>query len=124
MHVIFHAERADEVFVGNTELRSLSPVQRATIVEYRDAYEQRIRALIQECVESKRLSAREPQMVTYAIIAIGTHVSSWYDPRGRLTLAEIASSYTDFIFRALSNPEPHVELGSLLTNRANGSATR
>ena len=38
-HVMFHTDRAREVFIGNSELRSLSEPNRAAVVRLRDRYE-------------------------------------------------------------------------------------
>ena len=56
----------------------------------------------------------DAKLLTYAILATGTQVSSWYRPRGRLGLQQIASVYSDFVLRGLTNKEPQVPFGEVL----------
>jgi AcrR family transcriptional regulator len=117
-HVMFHAERAHEVFIGNSELRSLPPVRRATVVEARDTYEKLFRKIIENGVRAKVFHISDVRLVTYGIIAMTTHVADWYRPGGRLGLEEIASVYSDFVLRGLTNPESQVAFGELRVRRA------
>jgi AcrR family transcriptional regulator len=82
-HVAFHAERSREVFIGNSELRSLPPVRRAAVIEARDAYEQVFRRLLDDGVRAKVFHVADVRLATYGIIAMGTHVADWYRPGGR-----------------------------------------
>ena len=50
VHVFFHTARAREVFIGNSELRSLKPAHRRKVVKLRDQYEQRFVDIIEEGV--------------------------------------------------------------------------
>jgi AcrR family transcriptional regulator len=117
-HVLFHAERAQEVFVGNSELRSLPPVRRAAVIEARDSYEKVFRKILEDGVRAKVFYATDVRLVTYGILAMGTHVADWYRPGGRLSLEEIASVYSDFALRGLTNASAQVALGELLLRRA------
>ena len=117
-HVLFHAERAQEVFIGNSELRSLPGVRRAAVVEARDAYETVFRTIVEDGVRTKVFHTTDVRLVTYGILAMGTHVADWYRAGGRLTLEEIASVYSDFVLRGLTNASPQVPFGDLLLRRA------
>lgn len=101
-HVMFHAERAKEVFIGNSELRSLSPDHRAHVVGLRDAYEQRIASILQEGAANGLFDVPDSKLLAYAIMSIGTQVSSWYRPDGRYELSDISALYGDFILRGLT----------------------
>lgn len=100
-HVRFHAERAQEVFIGNTNLRALSEEARRKIVAKRADYEQIIRALIEDAGEAGLASVIDPRLHTYSIVAQGTNVASWYRPGGRMALEEIVAAYTKFALREL-----------------------
>src|SRR5689334_22917589 len=69
-HVLFHAERAQEVFIGNSELRSLPPIRRAAVVEARDAYEKVFRGIIQDGTKAKVFHTTDVRLITYGIIAM------------------------------------------------------
>jgi AcrR family transcriptional regulator len=103
-HVVFHAQRAEEVFIGNSELRRLPPARRAAVVAARDAYERTFRRLVDQGTRIGVFHLTEPRLVVYAIIAMGTHVAGWYRPGGPHTLEHIAAVYSDFILRALAPP--------------------
>jgi AcrR family transcriptional regulator len=117
-HVLFHAERAQEVFIGNSELRSLPAVRRAAVVEARDAYEKVFRKILEDGVRAKVFHTSDVRLVIYGIIAMGTHVADWYRPGGRLSLEEIASVYSDFALRGLTNSSSQVAFGDLIRRRA------
>ena len=113
-HVMFHAERAKEVFVGNSELRSLSKANRRAVVGLRDRYEATFLQILEQGAEAGVFYFADAKLLTYAIVATGTQVSSWYRPRGRLSLRQIASVYSDFVLRGLTNKEPQVPFGEVL----------
>jgi TetR/AcrR family transcriptional regulator, cholesterol catabolism regulator len=113
-HVLFHAERAKEVFVGNSELRSLEPADRRAVVGLRDRYEAIFLQILERGGEAGVFWFTDAKLLTYAILATGTQVSSWYKPRGRLSLQQIASTYSDFVLRGLTNKEPQVPYGEVL----------
>ncbi len=113
-HVMFHAERAKEVFVGNSELRSLTKPNRRAVVELRDRYEATLLQILEQGAEAGVFYFTDAKLLTYAILATGTQVSSWYKARGRLSLQEIASTYSDFALRGLTNKEPQVPFGEVL----------
>jgi TetR/AcrR family transcriptional regulator, cholesterol catabolism regulator len=113
-HVMFHAERAKEVFVGNSELRSLTRANRRAVVELRDRYEAIFLQILERGAEAGVFYFTDAKLLTYAILAMGTQVSSWYRPRGRLSLQQVASTYSDFVLRGLTNKEPQVPFGEVL----------
>jgi len=43
-------------------------------------------------------------VTAFGILAMTTWVSSWYSPRGRLSLEEIADIYSDTVLRGIWNP--------------------
>jgi Transcriptional regulator len=100
-HVRFHAERAQEVFIGNSELRSLPPEARAEITEKRRSYRAVLEGLIVEVQKAVGGQALSPRLHAFSVVAIGTHVSSWYRTDGDFSLDEIIDTYTKIILRGL-----------------------
>ncbi len=91
LHAVrFHADRKKETFVGNTELRALSPANRATIVGLRDRYESILRVALRACAAKGLLPPSDVRLATYAAIAMATHVSTWYRDDGELSIEEVA----------------------------------
>jgi AcrR family transcriptional regulator len=103
-HVKFHCERADEVFVGNSELRSLNRAQRTRIVSLRHQYEQMFLKELEDGIRQGKFLPVDVHVTAYGILAMTTWVSAWYSPRGRLSLEEIAEIYTDNVLRGIWNP--------------------
>ena len=103
-HVKFHGRRAHEVFVGNSELRSLRPAQRARIIALRDQYELVFRKELEDGIRQGKFLPVDVQVTAYGILAMATSVSTFYSPGGRLSLDEIAEVFTAMVLRGLWNP--------------------
>ncbi len=102
VHVFFHTARAREVFISNSELRSLTQAHRRKVVKLRDAYEERFVDLIEKGVADGSFEAPDPKIAAWAILAIGTSTSTWFRPDGRLQLDDIATLYIDLVLNGLS----------------------
>jgi AcrR family transcriptional regulator len=103
-HVKFHGERAKEVFIGNSELRSLNRQQRARVVALRKEYEEMFQKELEDGIRQGKFLPVDVQVTSYGILAMTTWVSSWYSARGRLSLEEIADIYSDMVLRGIWNP--------------------
>src|SRR5438132_9983947 len=82
-HVTYHMTRKREVFIANSELRSLEPRNYEAIVALRGAYEQRLAAILADGAEQGVFEVVDVQVATFAIIALLTGLCSWYRPGGR-----------------------------------------
>jgi AcrR family transcriptional regulator len=120
-HIGFHVGRAQEVFIGNSELRSLSGDRRASVVALRDEYEQLFDRILHEGMESGVFTVTDSRLITRAILAMATSVASWYSRQGRHELGDIAMVYFDFVLRALRNGAPPVRVVSEAANALSGS---
>lgn len=85
----FHATRQRQTFIGNSELRGLSPEHRAQIVELRDRYETMLRATLQAAQDDGSIEVDDVQLATFAALALCTSVATWYRPDGRLLLEDL-----------------------------------
>jgi len=103
-HVKFHGKRAEEVFVGNSELRSLGRSQRARIVALRHQYEQMFQSELEDGIRQGKFLPVDVQPTAFGIIAMVTWVSAWYSSRGRLSVEEIAEIYRAIVLRSIWNP--------------------
>lgn len=110
-HIRFHALRSRDVFIGNSELRSLPPENRADVINRRDAYEEILRDLVSDVVHATGADPLDVRLQTYAILAIGTHVSSWYRPDGDMSLDDVVAGYTRVILRQLGIEEFGMRVG-------------
>ena len=92
-HVTYHMTRKREVFIANSELRSLEPKNYEAIVALRGAYEQRLADILKEGVSEGVFEVSDIQVATFAILAQLTGVCSWYRPGGRLTKEAIIAAH-------------------------------
>ncbi len=100
-HLRFHAKNAKETFIGNSELRSLSPDQRQLILGRRREYEFLLRGAIETAAQFARLPLLDSRLQTYAILAQGMHLASWFRESRELPLERIVEVYTELTFRQL-----------------------
>ncbi|MDC5696530.1 TetR/AcrR family transcriptional regulator [Intrasporangium calvum] len=114
-HIRFHAERAQEVFIGNSELRSLQESARHEITAKRRAYRMQLEGLITACGEAGQAHVLNAQLHAFSIVAIGTHVASWYRPDGGYALEEIIETYTKIIMRSLGIADAERRVDRYLT---------
>ncbi|CAM3589470.1 TetR/AcrR family transcriptional regulator [Smaragdicoccus niigatensis] len=89
----YYGENIRRSVIGNTELRSLPADYRVQIQALRDAYEDRLTAVLRECAATG-LDIPDVRMAAYACIAISAHVSTWYREGGDLSLDEVADTLT------------------------------
>ncbi|MFP4311345.1 MAG: TetR/AcrR family transcriptional regulator [Nitriliruptoraceae bacterium] len=85
----FHATRQKQTFIGNTELRGLSPEHRNEVVALRDRYESILREALQAAQDEGSLDLEDVQLATFAALALCTSVATWYRPDGRLSLDDL-----------------------------------
>lgn len=100
-HIQFHADRKAEVFIGNAELRSLTPVNLKKIVAMRSAYEERLIAILVEGKARRLFTVADPKIAAYALIAMLTGVCTWYRPGGRLTVPMLVRQYRSMALGAV-----------------------
>ena len=100
-HIDFHARRKEEVFIGNMELRSLTPENSKVIREMRDEYEEILRTIIKDGLQASQFHCSDPAVVKLAIITMLTAIASWYRPEGRRKIDTLTAEYTTLIFLML-----------------------
>ena len=97
-HLRYHMQRTADVFVINSELRSLDETGLAVIVAKRNAYEDVLVGLLREVTDiDSRVAAK-------AIIAMLTGVCTWYQPEGRLSIDEIVPLYVRLVMNGITRP--------------------
>ncbi|MBC2743710.1 MAG: TetR/AcrR family transcriptional regulator [Desulfosarcina sp.] len=100
-HVRFHLERQKENFIANSELRGITAEHYRTIVKKRDAYEVIFQDLIRVGAEEGIFADVDVKILSYAILTLCTAGATWYKSNGRLTVAQIADIYENFIISGL-----------------------
>lgn len=101
-HARYHMTRRMQVYVANSELRSLDPENRAEIVALRRAYERRLEAILETGRDAGLFHVADLKITTYALISMMTGICEWYQPDGRLTETELVALHVDMVLRAVS----------------------
>ena len=114
-HVTYHVTRKREVFIANSELRSLEPKNYEEIVALRGAYEQRLAEILSEGVAEGEFEVVDIQVATFAILALLTGLTTWYRPGGRLTKEAIVAAHEKLV---LSSVAPGAKPDRVRTKRA------
>ena len=101
-HVTYHMTRKREVFIANSELRSLEPRNYEAIVALRGAYEQRLSDILSQGVARGVFEVADVQVATFAIISLLTGLCNWYRPGGRLTKDAIIAAHEKLVLSGLA----------------------
>lgn len=101
-HITFHAERAQEVFIGNSELRSLPVDARELVIRKRTEYELFLENLVSAAGRDGLADIVDAKIHVYSFVARATHIAGWFKPGGRFSLEEIVKIYTRFALRELN----------------------
>jgi len=102
-HVIFYCVNSTQALVGERELRALSPENFAETRKQRDEYERLFITILEEGIRRELFRPLDSHTICFGILGL-SNVALWYSPGGRLTDAEIADSYADFVMRAVLAP--------------------
>ena len=100
-HLRYHLTRKVEVFVNNSELRSLEPANHAAIMALRQGYEQRLSAILAEGSALGLFVVEDVPVTTYAILAMLTGVTAWYRPGGRLDAEAVVAIHRRLVLEGL-----------------------
>jgi AcrR family transcriptional regulator len=100
-HVQWHTARKEEVFIGNMELRSLSPEQYAHATAQRKQYEKQLCAILARGKKEGLWRIENPGITAKAILALLTGVSNWYRADGSLSQPRLTKLYQLMVERML-----------------------
>ena len=101
VHLNFHLHSRNDVFIGNMELRSLSPSHYRTIINLREEFEQTLYDIINEGVEQGAFNTAQPRVVTLIMLGMLSGVCNWYQSDGAMSSEEMIELHTDIVFRML-----------------------
>lgn len=91
--VLFHAHRSKVAFISASEIRSLEGRSREEHIAARDRQQRILDGIVSEGAEAGAFTTKFPRQSSRAIVTMCTGVAQWYDPAGKLTPEELASSY-------------------------------
>ena len=101
-HVQVVANNLDAATVYFHEWKFLGEPQRSLFLASRYEYEQAMRLLVTECIQSGEFRAVDAKWATILILSPVNWLYHWYDPAGPLSADEIAERLIQMLFQGLS----------------------
>lgn len=98
-HVLFHTERQNDAFISHSEMRALTPANRAKIIAKRRRYEQTFCALLDDGVKAGVFTIADTKLTTIAILTLCSGVADWFKGEGRLDAEAVADRYVEIAER-------------------------
>ncbi len=105
-HLRYHMQRQAEVFVINSELRSLDSDARQIILAKRDRYEKVLVAILDAMI------VKDANIRAKAILAMLTGVCTWFKEDGPLSIDHIVTIYTELVFHGTKGRDSAVNVPS------------
>jgi AcrR family transcriptional regulator/transcriptional regulator with XRE-family HTH domain len=99
---LFHTHRRKLAFIGASEMRSLTPVNRTRIVESRNAIQHIVDQAIDRAVAENNWGTSEPKAIGRAIATMCTSLPQWFRETGPATPEHIANTYAGLAIAMLS----------------------
>ena len=103
-HIEWHTARRQEVFIGNMELRSLTPEQYGRVRELRARYEAQLRQILSEGKKAGLWTLDDLRVTTLSLMGMLTGISTWYREEGRLSQQRLVKLYQKMVMRLLGLP--------------------
>jgi AcrR family transcriptional regulator len=100
-HIGWHTARKQETFIGNMELRSLTPAQYERIIALRMRYEGFLRAILADGRRAGLWELDDLRVTTLALLSLLTGVGTWYRADGRLSQRRLIRLYQKLAQRLL-----------------------
>lgn len=101
-HVVLHALRPKETTLGDSELRSLTGERLEVNIRIRDTYERLVVDVLERGRDDGAFDVIDAKLTAYAIIAQASHVGTWYDAHGRLSLEQVTKVHADLALRMVA----------------------
>lgn len=101
VHLDFFLNSQLDVFIGNMELRSLSPAHYRIITGLREEYAHLLTEIIEDGVKAKVFHAKEPRVVTLVMLGMLSGACNWYRPDGPLTIEQLTELHIEMAFKML-----------------------
>lgn len=100
-HIEWHTARRQEVFIGNMELRSLTPEQYARVRDMRQQYEAYLRQILADGKKAGLWAPDDIRITTLALMGMLTGISTWYQEDGRLSQRRLVRLYQRMVLQLL-----------------------
>lgn len=101
-HVLHLGANRDAWWVAARELRALSPEKFEAVQVYRRQYQSRIAQHLADGARAGEFDCDDPRLTTLALLDMINGLNEWFDPRGRLSISQIADRYAELAVRQLT----------------------
>jgi AcrR family transcriptional regulator len=122
-HVTYHMTRKREVFIANSELRSLEPKNYERSWRCAAPMSSGWRKSSAEGVAEGEFEVVDIQVATFAILALLTGLTTWYRPGGRLTKEAIVAAHEKLVLSSVA-PAQHPSRAQAKRSPSPSTATR
>ena len=103
-----HVEGAriyNAMFLGTGALLdALTPPQRAQIHRLQTRVRDRLKAILKRGITRKEFSVPDVMVASMGVLAMGEFAAAWFEPGGRLTVAQVAEQYAELAVRMVRLP--------------------
>jgi len=100
-HVGVITSDMDSAAVYTFEWRHLPPGRRTAFTALRDEYEGMFRALVDQAIRDRYITAKDAASATLFILSALNWVSTWFKPDGALSADEVGRMLADYVFDGL-----------------------
>jgi AcrR family transcriptional regulator len=83
------------------DLEALSPAHLRTVIVRRDAFDQGVRRVLAEGMETGVFTRGNPKLLAFALFGAVNWIPRWYNPGGPSTSEEIADKFADYLIAGL-----------------------
>ncbi|WP_181699467.1 TetR/AcrR family transcriptional regulator [Chthonobacter albigriseus] len=101
-HLRYHMTRKMQVYIANSELRSLEPENRSVIVDMRSTYERVVEDILQSGVDCGAFRPLDVKVATFALIALLTGICEWYRADGRLEQDALVAEHVALVLNGVA----------------------
>lgn len=95
------ADNADLASVLLFEHRSLEPTQRQRHIPQRDRFEMIWRTVLEQGIKDGRFKCQDPALAVRALMGSLNWTITWFNPKGVMSMEEIADHYTTILLEGL-----------------------
>jgi AcrR family transcriptional regulator len=95
MHVGVQAFNPCSARVTDSEIRSLTPVNREIVVTLRNEYESLWQRVLDRGVQAGQFRVPDTRIARLALVEMCNGVVNWYRPEGRMTVAQIQDHFVE-----------------------------
>ena len=93
---LYHTYRSHLSFIGASEMRGLSPENRARVVRSRQEIQRMFDDEVGEGCHMGLMTSPAPKEAARAVVIMCTGIARWWSPNGPLSPEDVAAQYVDF----------------------------